>query len=378
MLMAKYDKNYKNDKADRNKDGTKSGLLDRYTKETEYKVIISILLAIIIVFLFIFIWNYFSALLDNKSAISTCGDGSFYNTCDLNKPYYCDANTGLLVENATLCGCPDDMYKSGDSCYSLYQTGAKEISLKYVLRGEEQYLNFTVYKGLADYLSDLPKTINYQPEEKPLRSDFKLRNINNNEQRQLLLPLLIAIQNTAENKEDQIRIAISIVQNIEFGESGESQNLPGNNSIIHSRYPYEVLYDGKGICEEKSELLAFLLKETGYGVVFFYYQDENHEALGIKCPARYSIDNTGYCFIETTGPSIMTDSEIEYAGGIKLISEPEIILVSNGEGLGYKMYEYADAKEMIKLRNGGFVLFRESKMNNLREKYGLINEYPIG
>lgn len=350
---------------------------NKYSQETRYKIIISFLSAIVLVFLFIFIWNYFSVSSNSQEAIQTCGDGSFYNTCDLNKPYYCNTDAMLLVENATLCGCPDGMSKTGDICYSPYQTEPKEISLKYVLRGEEQYLNLTVYKGLADYISTLPKTINYQPGEKPLRSDFKLRSINNEEQRQLLLPLLIAIQNTADNKEDQVRIAVSIVQNIEFGESEKSQALPGTNNIIYSRYPYEVLYDGKGICEEKSELLAFLLKEMGYGVVFFYYQDENHEALGIKCPPRYSIDNTGYCFIETTGPSIITDSEIEYTGGVKLTSDPEIILVSNGEGLGYDMYEYADAEEMIKLRNGDFVLFKENSLNNLKEKYGLVETYRI-
>ena len=210
-----------------------------------------------------------------------------------------------------------------------------------------------------------------------MRSDFKLRNINNQEQKQLILPLLIEIENAAKSKEEQVRIAISIVQNIEFGESNLTLNLPGGNEIVHSRYPYEVLYDEKGVCGEKSELLAFLLKEMGYGVVFFYYQEENHEALGIKCPVKYSVDNTGYCFIETTGASIMTDTEIKYAGGVELMSTPEIILVSNGEGLGNDMYEYEDAKDIINLRDNGFVLFREAKLNKLKEKYGLADMYYI-
>jgi hypothetical protein len=341
-------------------------------------MIISLLSAIIIVFLFIFIWNYISDGLDNQQAIPTCGDGSFYDTCDLNKPYYCDAGTGLLVEKASICGCPEGMNKSEDSCISRYQTEPKEISFKYVLRGEEKYLNFTVYKGLSDYISDLPKAINYQTGERPLRSDFKLKSINNQEQKQLLLPLLITIQNTVKNREDQVRTAISIVQNIEFGESNKTPDFPGGNGFSHSRYPYEVLYDGMGVCGEKSDLLAFLLKEMGYGVGVFYYQEENHEVLGIKCPARYSVGDSGYCFIETTGPSIMTDTGIPYADGIKLTSTPEIIIISNGEGLGLGMYEYKDAKEMMKLRNDEFVLFREARLNRLKEKYWLADIYYPG
>ncbi len=365
-------------KSDKDNNTNKWWTLDKYTQETKDRIIMSILGAIIIVFLFIFLWNFFSDRLDNKESIPTCGDGSFYDTCNLNKPYYCDAETGKLIEKATICGCPDGMTKSEESCASEYQTEQKEINLRYILRGEEKTLAFTVYNGMSDYFFNLPKSINYVGGERLLRSDFKLRNINNQEQKQLLLPLLIAIQNVAETKEDQVRIAISIVQNIEFGESDKKINLPGGNQITYSRYPYQVLYDEKGICGEKSELLAFLLKEMGYGVVFFYNQEENHESLGIKCPVRYSVDDTGYCFIETTGPSIMTDRGIEYVGGVKITSQPEIILVSNGDALGKEMYEYDDAKEMMKLRDGSFVLFREARLSKLKEKYGLVDAYHPG
>ena len=364
--------------SDKDKVNIKWWALETYTKETKYKIAVSLLSAIVLVFLFVFIWNSFSAKTDEQNAVSTCNDGSFYDTCNLNKPYYCDAETGKLVEKASLCGCPDGMSKSGESCISKYQTDPKDIRLKYVLRGEERYLNFTVYSGLAQYVSNLPKVINYQTGERPLRSDFKIRSINNQEQRQLLLPLLIAIENEARNKEDQIRIAISLVQNIEFGQSNQTLNLPGGNNISHSRYPYEVLYDTMGVCGEKSELLAFLLKEMGYGTVFFYYPDENHEAVGIKCPLKYSVDNTGYCFVETTGPSIMTDTGIEYVGGIKLTSQPEIILVSNGDQLDAGLYEYKDAKEMMKLRDNGLVFFKEMRLNTLKEKYGLTDIYQAG
>ena len=146
----------------------------------------------------------------------------------------------------------------------------------------------------------------------------------------------------------------------------------------YSRYPYEVLYDEEGICGEKSELLAFLLREIGYETVLFYNQEENHESVGIKCPIEESYKRTGYCFVETTGPSIITDDSIEYMGNIVLTSEPEIIHISSGYSLGKYLEEYKDADELKSLKKNPFVLFRESRFQRLKEKYGLIEEYNIG
>ena len=98
----------------------------------------------------------------------------------------------------------------------------------------------------------------------------------------------------------------SIVQKITFGNSNKTIKV-SRGELDYARYPYEVLYDEKGVCGEKSELLAFILREMGYGVAFFYYPPENHEAIGIKCPKRHSVGRTGYCLIETTGPSIMAE-----------------------------------------------------------------------
>ena len=90
-----------------------------------------------------------------------------------------------------------------------------------------------------------------------------------------------------------------------------------------------------------------------------------------------SLDKTGYCFIETTGPSIITDNSIEYVGGITLESDPEVFFISDGISLGNDLYEYGDAEDMIKIRNGEFLLFKESKLQKLKEKYGLVEEYNV-
>ena len=287
--------------------------------------------------LVLFLITFISAGLFQKQKV--CGDGTIEGNCSVNQPYFCSEQ--ILTEKASICGCPNLTDIEEDFCISSYQTNPKEISLEYILKGKKNNISFTVYKGLTDYLFNLSDFIIYSNEQEPSRIDFKLRNINEENQKVLLVPLVVKIQNLADSKEDQARIAISLVQNIAFGGSDKLITLE-NNSVNYSRYPYEVLYDQKGICASKSELMVFLLREIGYETVFFYYKSENHDSVGIKCPEEYGLLNTSYCFVETTSPSIITDYENVYLGGVKLTSYPEIMNISKGNSLEY-MYEYKDA-----------------------------------
>ena len=312
--------------------------------------------------------------LATPKVMGTCGDGSFYNTCSITKPYFCDQ--GVLIEKSSICGCPDGFEKKDEMCISNLATNPKEVSFYYTLNGEQGRIDFMMYQGVYDYLYTLKRSISYEPGEISSRAHFKLNSINEESQKYFLTPLVVEIQNAAKTKEDQARIAISLVQNIDFGNSDASINF-GGSSINYFRYPYQVLYEKEGVCGEKVELLAFLLRELGYGVSFFYFQEENHEALGIKCPVRESVGNSGYCFIETTGPSIITESEITYVGYGKLESTPEIFLLSDGLSLPKGIEEYKDAKRMDKIkktleRREGRLDFYKYLMNQkLKKKYGL-------
>lgn len=258
-----------------------------------------------------------------------------------------------------------------------YTTEPKNITLNYILDGELNSFDFVVYKGLADYLENLPNTIRYSGNETPSRGDFAIRNINNTMQRDYLLPLISKIKDLDENKENQTRIAISIVQNIPYGGSNKTISIRRGLETNYSRYPYEVLYDNQGLCGEKTELLLFLLKEIGYNTSFFYFPEENHEALGIRCPEKYSLGDSGYCFVETTGPSIISDKSIVYVGDITLESKPEIYVISEGESLPEKMSEYKDAKKMHRIRNWWFMFNKKGKLDKLNKKYGLVSEYNL-
>jgi len=190
-------------------------------------------------------------------------------------------------------------------------------------------------------------------------------------------PLIIEIQNLTSNKDDQARIAVSLVQNLDYDwDAFEAGNVQG-------KYPYEVLYTGSGVCSEKTKLLVYLLRGLGYGVSIFRFDEtENftgHDALGLACPQQYSYENTGYCFVETTTPSIITDSSGDYystgnnSSIAKLPKTPRILKICDGSSFGSVDIEYSDAIEYNRLMNKGKVLSSGDyyRWKSLATKYGI-------
>ena len=326
----------------------------------------------------LFLISLFLLFQTTEEKTLNCADGTIHNSCSLIKPYYCV--NGKLIEKASVCECPEGLIKDDDECLSQYHTNPKNITLRYILNGKENKINFTVYEGITNYLSEISRSIDSFNGE-PTRADFKFKKLNEENQRNFLLPLVVEIKNLEKEKEEQMKIAVSIVQNIEWGYSSKIARF-GGASVAYSRYPYEILYDSQGICGEKSELLAFLLRELGYEVVLFYNQEENHESVGVRCPLEYSWNNSGYCFIETSGPSIITDTSINYIGGLKLTSEPQIISISQGISLGNNLEEYEDSKKLMKIREeidakGKVSFFNKLRLYKFSKKYGLVSEYNL-
>jgi len=322
----------------------------------------------ILLFLFLF-FNSFFGIFEKR----ICGDETPYGECSSNLPYFC--MKGKLIQDASVCGCPANSSQRGDFCEYPYQVDTKNssrvIALTYFLNGKKSQIDFLLYDSLKESIDEKPLSIvSYGNEDIPSLIDFKLRSINEPEQKSALIPLVIKIQNLAKDKEDQARIAISLVQNIPYDKS--------KGLSLNSKYPYDVLYDNKGLCGSKSELLAFLLREIGYEVAIFHYYWENHEAVGIKCPKKYSFNNSGYCFVESTQPAILSYSNGYYSEQGRLSSTPEIIFISNGTSLGNNLKEYEDARtfdvlfQSLEKHGGAMSTIEAMKYEQFFNKYGII------
>ena len=302
-----------------------------------------------------------------------CNDETLNNECSKIQPYFCSG--GNLIEKSSVCGCNLSKIE-GDKCISIYHSEPKNITLNYILRGERSKIDFVVYKKMYDYISGIPRYVDSNKNWTLL--DFKLRLIDEPYQRELLLPLVLKIQSITKSKEDQARIAISIVQSIPFGSSNKTTKL-GYSEVEYQRYPYEVLYDMEGICSEKAELLVFLLREIGYGAAFLYYPAENHEAVGVKCEIEKSNFN-GYCFVETTAASIMTDDKTEYFGVVRQLNSTPMLIIASYGLFFENFYEYKDARTLATIREKNqkdttMNLIESLQYKRLKKMYGLASFY---
>ena len=181
-------------------------------------------------------------------------------------------------------------------------TNPKIVTFKWSYAGTPYTLSETFYGSLDDFYKNSPKTYQYQG---ALPSDWEktyyamfLQSAANDVS---IKKLATDIQQLGAQKNltaDQIvELTLSFVQAIPYDHARAQEISAGTGT---PDYPYETLYIDTGVCSDKSLLLAALLKQLGYGAALLVYPSENHMAVGIACPAKYSSYASGYCYAETT------------------------------------------------------------------------------
>ncbi len=236
--------------------------------------------------------------------------------------------------------------------------------LSYLLDDELGTIPFQIHRQA--YQETAAETIRFSGDEQ----QYYLQILDDPVQRPDLAALADRIRSITDDPEDQARIAVSAVQQIPYDTAKAELESTGQRD----RYPLEVLHDGQGLCGEKSVLLASLLRDLGFGVALFEFKPEQHMAVGIACPAGYDYAGTGYAFIESTEPSIITDSDGTYAGIGRLSSTPVVIPIASGSAFTGIGEEAADAKEWRSLQSMGKTLdeYHYARYLLLKQKYGLI------
>ena len=157
------------------------------------------------------------------------------------------------------------------------------------------------------------------------------------------------------NENQMVEFVAAFVQTIPYDQGKlerRESGLAGATEKI--TYPYEVLYDNTGVCQDKSYLAYSLLKELGYGVAIFLFPDpeDNHMAVGVQCPLQYSNYDSGYCFIETTSlgnkigmiPDLIPQSRIA-------TSDIQINTIENGQAADAE-YQPLGNVEILNTING--------------------------
>lgn len=96
------------------------------------------------------------------------------------------------------------------------------------------------------------------------------------------------------------------------------------------RFPVETIVDMKGICSDKSILLAGLLESEGFSVSLLSFKQEAHMTVGISVQKGYDYHNSGFAVIETTNFSYIGDTSGRFDGGMCIKSNPIIIPIGSG------------------------------------------------
>lgn len=240
----------------------------------------------------------------------------------------------LVVNNTPApTATPDPGFETKGSLNKLYY---------YTIDGTPGYIPLKVYTGVNSYIASFGDIYT---------GDDYNAVIGNEVQRKYVSPMVENIRRAAKKPDDEARIAISLVQHIKYDANAVNEiqvNTSKTGQEYIGRYPYTILdQNWGGICGEKSFLLALLLKELGYGVALYEFDDIHHMALGIKAPAQYAYKGTGYALIESTAPSIPTFDEYSFVGinaTLSSTSPSKTVIVSDGRSFTTIETEYSDAQ----------------------------------
>jgi hypothetical protein len=244
--------------------------------------------------------------------------------------------------------------------------GTRQV--KAVVNGKKKNYNVPTDSSLYQTLFSLPSYTcsGYAT----LAACYNDRLLGRTDQREGLQPLVNWLNKKVKKSDDRVRAAASLVQNIPYDynkATGEEEVATGRKH--GTRYPYETLYENSGICGEKSFLIAYLLKEFGYGTATMVFFSPLHRVAAVKCAPEYDFRDTGYCIIQPNYRKMIT------FGGSQEVEDPDQIdVLSDGKTFGAKK-DYSDSRKYWEIMNsidaGTYTKKQAKAYKKLIKKYGL-------
>ncbi len=236
----------------------------------------------------------------------------------------------------------------------------KEIDFQWTSAKKPYSLKITLYKTVYDFYQSSPKEFSYSGNlptnwEESYYEMFIRQNPIDKTITELTAQLeSLALRNRL-NSDQTVDLVTNFVQSIPY-DFEKASAIKQNPDSVKQSYPYEVLYEQKGVCSDKSFLLTAILREMGYGTALLEYKSENHLAVGISCPLEYSNYNSGYCYAETT------------QSGHKIGVIPDLETKTNNAVVKEEMTPFGTdtntIKDIKKLDNPQFFQKKEGKMYN--------------
>ena len=241
-----------------------------------------------------------------------------------------------------------------------YRQSPKTTSFSYVIDGNRRFMNFTTFGGLSDFFSSKSHSYHYDPDNGVIMD--LLENEVQNENMRLFIDM---IRKRSITSDDQAKIAISLVQRIPYNGNRYTR------TATEWYYPYETVHNDKGSAADKSVLLAYILNELGFETVLFEFP--SHMAVGVKASSKYSFYDTGYAYIETTRPTIITYEPDSGYGSFSISQNPRIIHLTGGRRVLDVTTEYGDARRMKQLEAMGGNLNQSyrAELSKISDKYDL-------
>jgi len=157
----------------------------------------------------------------------------------------------------------------------------------------------TFHRSIFEYYSSLPKSYKcpkYNCQE--WEEDYYRMFLEQAEGDTTIFDLISNIKEAGIGLSDDeiVEFTIAFIQAIPYDNEAD---------LSSPRYPYQVLYENKGVCSGKTFLTILLVEELGYGIALFDYDpaiedNAGHLVPAIKCLNKGSSLNPDYCYTEIT------------------------------------------------------------------------------